>query len=227
MGNLLDVVDAFGDFVNKHAGEPLNPSTFLTQEQLGTLTTLDAQLYAHCHVSGLSLSGIPDPKEPSFGSFGNSKLPYMWCTIHVPIKDGAGKVTGETVASGMMILPTAEWVHALRSLRAAAQLLDAESKNGHRAQTSKSESPEKGTSQDKTSKESHNHSAREKRNRGRPTGSETQMSDRKLYEDWKAAHRETGMSKKEFLCARGLPECDVKAIERGRKHKDSKQGPGK
>ena len=52
--------------------------------------------------------------------------------------------------------------------------------------------------------------------RGRPRGSTTAASDRKLYLDWKAAHQVTGITKAEFVHERGLPASAVAAIERGR-----------
>jgi hypothetical protein len=66
-------------------------------------------------------------------------------------------------------------------------------------------------------------SKRKKGERGRPLGGKTAKRDRKLYLDWKAAHRSTGISKAEFLRERGLLETDLSAIERGRKQRQPKE----
>src|SRR5262249_24524199 len=64
----------------------------------------------------------------------------------------------------------------------------------------------------------------EKRKKGRPAGSKTKAQDLKLYLDWKPANHETGMTKQEFLRARGLPMSDLAAIERGRKQPRERMG---
>jgi hypothetical protein len=63
-----------------------------------------------------------------------------------------------------------------------------------------------------------------RRRRGRPPGSATAAIDHKLYHDWKAAHRATGIMKAEFLRERGLPESDLAAIERGRAQERRRRG---
>jgi len=52
--------------------------------------------------------------------------------------------------------------------------------------------------------------------RGRPVGSPTADRDNQLFADYKAARRDTRITKAEFLKERGLPESDLAAIERGR-----------
>ncbi len=64
-----------------------------------------------------------------------------------------------------------------------------------------------------------------KRKRGRPQGGPGAERDYKLYLDWKAAERATGIRKRDFLRARGLSESDLKAIERGRA-RDKRSRPG-
>jgi hypothetical protein len=63
-----------------------------------------------------------------------------------------------------------------------------------------------------------------RRPRGRPRGSDSAAYDRKLFEDWTEAKATTGMTKPEFLRARGLPEKELAAIERGRAQ--AKRRPG-
>ncbi|HEV3446382.1 MAG TPA: hypothetical protein VG099_17190 [Gemmataceae bacterium] len=127
--SLVAVIDSLLRFANKHAKGLLDPSAFLTQDQIAELTALDAELYAGCQLHGISLSVIPEPQETSFRSFGNSKLPYVFSTLHLPIKDEDGKVRRETRPSGMMIFPTSEWTHALKSLRMAAAALRAKAQD--------------------------------------------------------------------------------------------------
>jgi hypothetical protein len=52
--------------------------------------------------------------------------------------------------------------------------------------------------------------------RGRPVGSPTADRDNQLFADYKAAHRETGITKADFLKERGRPQSDLAAIDRGR-----------
>jgi hypothetical protein len=68
--------------------------------------------------------------------------------------------------------------------------------------------------------------AKSKRGR-KPKTDKAKARDVKLYRDWKAAHGTTGISKAEFLHERGLPETDLAAIERGRKHVARKPDPGR
>src|SRR4051794_40670161 len=58
-----------------------------------------------------------------------------------------------------------------------------------------------------------------KKKRGRPPGSPTNntASDIRLYENFKAAKRETGVTKKDFLRGKGLDDSNLSAMERGRK----------
>lgn len=65
-----------------------------------------------------------------------------------------------------------------------------------------------------------------RRRPGRPLGSPTGANDLQLYLDWKAAQRETGVTKAEFLRARNLPQLDLAAIERGRAQ-EKRRGPGR
>ena len=56
------------------------------------------------------------------------------------------------------------------------------------------------------------------RGKGRPKGGGTPQTDLKLYQDWQAAKRTTGISKQEFVRERGLdPEEGFASLERGRK----------
>jgi hypothetical protein len=201
--SLLSVIDVLLAFVSKHARGLLDPSALLTKDQIEELTNLDTQLYAQCQLSGLSLPVVAEPEGLNFRYFGNSRLPYFWGTIHLPIKDEAGKVTQDMVGSGMMIMPTPEWIHALRSLRVTAEALKAKTQENGKATSSSISNTEKPK-------------------RGRPHGSKTETYDLKLYLDWKAANRETGVTKKEFLHARGLPERELAAIERGRQQAKKK-----
>jgi hypothetical protein len=59
-------------------------------------------------------------------------------------------------------------------------------------------------------------SGKKRGRRGRPPGSKSAARDRKLFEDFRAAKRATGITKSEFLRERGLPQSDLAAIERGR-----------
>jgi hypothetical protein len=221
---LVDAVDSLLAFASKHRGELLNPSTFLTPEQMQELTALDIAFHAHCQLSGLPLSIIPEPVESGLSRFGHSKLPYRSGILHLPIKDGAGKVTHDLVGGGTVIVPTPEWKHALMSLRATAALKAKIQENG---KTMGPSTPSVGTGDqgasldtpsEKKDKDDHRAGSKSvKRRRGRPAGSKTQAHDRKLYEDWKVAERQSGMTKEEFLHASGLPASDLAAIERGRK----------
>jgi hypothetical protein len=227
---LVDAIDALFEFVSKHRGELSDHSTILTPEQMKDLAALDIKFHAHCQLSGQSLSFISEPEKSSFPLFGHSKLPYFPGTFHIPIKDGAGKVTHDQVGRGMMLMPTSEWKHALMSLRATAVLKSKAEENG-RAPPIPSSSHH-GASLDTTTetKDGDGHRAggtRGKRKRGRPSGSRTKAHDCKIYEDWKAARRESGITKSEFVHEKGLPESELAAIERGRKHSQKKKPPGK
>lgn len=65
-----------------------------------------------------------------------------------------------------------------------------------------------------------------RRPRGRPRGSDSAANDLKLYLDWKAANRTTGITKSEFLRERGLLATDIDAIERGRAHEKRMRSEG-
>jgi hypothetical protein len=218
---LVDAIDALLAFVGNHAFAGLDPSSFLTQDQLIELTTLDTEFYAHCQLSGLSLSIIPEPEVNGWSGFGNSKIPYVSTTLHLPVKDEAGNVTHEMRASGMMIMPTPEWNHALMSLRATAALKAKVQESGK----------DRGTSQNTISgKDEVNHGGvtkSEKRKRGRPAGSRTKEEDLKLYLGWKAAHRTNLITKAEFIRAKKLPASALAAIDRGRKQEQRNNRPGK
>jgi hypothetical protein len=231
---LIDAIDSLLAFTSQHCGELSDLSTILTPDQQVELTTLDTEFHAHCQLSGLSLSIIPEPGESSLPRFGHSKLPYFPGTFHLPIKDGAGKVTHDLVGVGTMILPTPEWKHALMSLRATATLKAKIQEKGRTAgpSTPSAASEDQGASLDTKSEKKDRDDRRAgstsgKRKRGRPAGSQTKTHDSKLYGDWKAAHRETGMTKKEFLRERSLPPSELAAIERGRKQSQEKKPPGK
>jgi hypothetical protein len=231
---LVDAIDSLLAFASKHHGVPLDPSTFLTPEQMQELTALDIEFHAHCQLSGLSLSIIPEPGESGLRRFGHSKLPYWSGKVHLPIKDGAGKVTHDLVGGGTVIVPTPEWGHALMSLRATAALKAKIQDNGKTAgpSTPSAASGDQGASLDTTSKKKNGDDHRAssssgKRKRGRPAGSKTKTDDCKLYGDWKAAHRETRMTKQEFLRERGLPASELAAIERGRKQLAREKAAGK
>ena len=229
MHNSLDAIDSLFAFTNKHAKGLLDPSALLTEDQIAELATLDAEFYAWCQLDGLSSSIIPEPQDPGFRGFGNSKLPYVFTTVHVPIKDQDGRVTQETRGSGMMIFLTPEWVHALKSLRATAAALKAKAAESvqppSKSTPSSAACENQGPGLDPTpGNRDKSAMRRDKPKRGRPAG-RTDTQDHKLYLDWKAAYEETGMSKREFLRARGLPESDFYAIERGRKQE--RRVPGK
>jgi hypothetical protein len=225
---LIAVIDSLFAFVSKHAGDPLNPSTFLTQDQIRELTTLDAEFYAYCQLHGLSLPVIQEPNDDNFRCFGNSRLPYIFCTLHLPIN-----ANQEMVGGGMVLMPTAEWKHALTSLRATAQVLETRTresgKMGSPSAPAAFEDPgaSAGTILDKHEDGPAAGRKSVKRKRGRPAGGKTKEKDSKLYSDWKAARRETGLTKAEFLRERGLPESDLAAIERGRKQRNDTKEPGK
>jgi hypothetical protein len=112
--SLIAALDALLPFARKHAGTPLDPSTLLTEHQFNELRRLAATLYAQCHVNQVPLPGFPHPAEDFFQPFGNSKIPFITGTIHLP---------GEEPRSGLHIFPTPEWVHALDSLRATAEAM--------------------------------------------------------------------------------------------------------
>jgi hypothetical protein len=54
------------------------------------------------------------------------------------------------------------------------------------------------------------------RKRGRPPGGASAVEDLRLFDDWKAAQRATGITKAEFLRERGLSKDYLRAMERGR-----------
>jgi hypothetical protein len=229
---LVDAIDSLLAFASKHCGELSDLSTILTPDQQVELTTLDIEFHAHCQLSGLSLSIIPEPGESGLSRFGHSKLPYIPGTFHLPVKDGEGRVTHDLVGTGMMILPTAEWKHALMSLRATAALKARIQEKTAGPSTPSAASGDQDASLDTTSEKKGGDDYRTgssggKRKRGRPAGSKTKTHDCKLFRDWNAAHRETRMTKKEFLRERGLPQSELAAIERGRKQSQAKKPPGK
>jgi hypothetical protein len=168
---LVAAIDALLAFAGKHACEGLDPSSLLTQDQIGELTTLDTEFYAHCQLSGLTLS----IEDNGLSGFGNAKLPYISSIIHLPVKDEAGNGTHEMVASGMMIMPTPGWKHALMSLRETAVLKARAEENGK----------DRGASQSTTSDNNEDdHGAgrkSEKRKRGRPAGSKTSCKKKDAY----------------------------------------------
>jgi hypothetical protein len=207
-------------FAGKHACDDLDPSALLTRDQIVELTNLDTEFYAHCQLSGLSLSILPEPKDNGHSGFGNSKLPYISGILHLPIKDEAGNVTHEMVARGMMIMPTPEWKYALMSLRATAALKAKAEESGKDQGASQSITSDKNEDDQGTARKS------ETRKRGRPPGSETKKEDLKLYLHWKAADQTNRVTKAEFLRARGLPKSALAAIERGRKQERNNR-PGK
>jgi hypothetical protein len=200
LNSLVAIIDSLLDFASEHSGDLLHPSSLLTDDQLAELTKLDIDFYAHCQGSGLSFPVLPGLAIDGLRSFGNSRLPYLWGTIHLPVQEEADNRIRETVASGMLIVPTPAWYHAMQSVRAGAVAL-----TGKPGATEESR----------------------KRKRGRPAGGKTQARDRPLYLDWKAANRRTGITKAEFLRERGLPASDLAAIERGRKQAEEKNPPGK
>src|SRR4029077_17743033 len=69
-----------------------------------------------------------------------------------------------------------------------------------------------------------NESGKGRRPPGRPRGSNSAAVDLKLYVDWKAANRATGITKREFLQERGLPMSQLAAIERGRAQTKRRSG---
>jgi hypothetical protein len=66
-----------------------------------------------------------------------------------------------------------------------------------------------------------------KSRRGRKPGSSTADSDTKLYLDWKAAHRQNGLTKAEFIHERRLPSSALAALERGRANEKRKRNKRK
>jgi hypothetical protein len=219
---LVAAIDSLLAFADKHAGAGLDPSALLTRDQIVKLTTLDTEFYAHCQLSGLTLSIIPEPEDNGLSGFGKSKLPYISSIIHLPVKDEAGNVTHEMVASGMMIMPTPGWKHALMSLRATAALKAKAEESGKDRGASQSTTSDKDEDDHGTARKS------EKRKRGRPAGSKTKEEDLKLYLDWKAANQTNRVTKAEFVRARGLlPKSALAAIERGRKQDKRNNRPGK
>jgi hypothetical protein len=106
----------------------------------------------------------------------------------------------------------------MKSLRATAEALS------EKANKTKSLTTSTALNADATDKQKDVQGAGKKcvnPKRGRPP-SKTRAEDGKLYLDWKAANRETGITKKEFLRGRGLPESDLAAIERGRKQAEKR-----
>jgi hypothetical protein len=230
----VEVIDSLLAFAATHGGGPLDPSAFLTADQIDELETLDTQFYAGCQLSGLSLPIIPDREELKLSSFGHLRLPYVLCTTHWPIKDEAGRPTREMVRSGMAIWPTREWKHAMKCLRATAGLLKAKGEHKGKARITPTASAtaaggdeSQGTISNKQELCPGTEQKRGKSARGRPAGSKTQAYDLNLYADWKAAQRETGMTKAEFLQERNLPTSALDAIERGRKRAKARNQPGK
>jgi hypothetical protein len=202
LNSLVDVIGALVAFADKHGECTLHPSALLTESEYDALKDLDTQLFAFCQLLGLPLPVLPQSEADVTGFFGNSKLPYILCTIHHPIEKVVGQPAQELVGSGMLLFPTAEWFHAMKSLQTLAVLVEKKRHDSSKGRSAKSK-------------------------RGRPAGSKTQEQDCNLYSDWKAAHRETGMTKAEFLRERGLPERELASIERGRKHSKKKNPSGK
>jgi hypothetical protein len=129
----------------------------------------------------------------------------------------------------MVIFPTFEWQHAMRSLLAAALVFEAKGQPwGDRSSASSVKDQSAGVNTSSDSDEDGQNAGRRSatRRRGRPAGSKTQEQDSKLYSDWKAAQRENGISKAQFLHERGLPESCLDAIERGRKRAKTKNRSG-
>jgi hypothetical protein len=142
--SLVAVVDRLLAFATKHAKGVLDPSALLTEDQIAELTTLDTEFYARCQLDGLPLSIISEPQDPGLRGFGNSKLPYALCTVHVPIKDEDGTITREMRGSGMMIILTPEWIHTMKSLRATAEALKAKAEDRGKMPSTNAESSQGG-----------------------------------------------------------------------------------
>jgi hypothetical protein len=226
LNSLSTVIIASLAFAEKHKGHPLDPSTFLKEDKSDELAALDAQFYAFCQLLGLSLSELEDPGP---GPCRNLRLPFIVGTCHVPIEDGPDGTKREMVGSGMVIFPTFEWQHAMRSLLAAALVIEAKGqpcRERSSASSLKDQSAGVGTISD--SHENGQNAGRKsaKPRRGRPAGSKTQELDSKLYLDWQAAQRENGITKAQFLHERGLPDSYLAAIERGRKRAKTKNRSG-
>jgi hypothetical protein len=219
---LVAAINSLLEFARKHAGPRLDPSALLTRDEEAELINLDTAFHAHCQLSGLTLSVIPEREDVCLRRFGNSRLPYALCTMHLPIKDEPGKMSRELVGSGMMILPTPEWKHALKSLRATAALKANVEESAKTASTSTltATSEDPGVSLDRHEDDHGTGRKNEKPKRGRPAGGKTSKRDRKLYLDWKTAYESNRITKAEFLRVKGLPESDLAAIERGRKQRD-------
>jgi hypothetical protein len=205
---LTAVIDSLLAFGHEHSKGGMDPSDILAEDQLAKLRDLDAELYAGSQLEGVSLSIIPEPQGHLHG-FGNSKMPYCLVTLHLPFKDEDGTIRREKRASGMAILLTHEWIHAMRSLRATAEALQARAGNSGK----NASAPNKRSCK--------------RRPRGRPAGSKTKEQDGKLYSSWKAAYSKNRITKREFLREKGLPESDLAAIERGRKQRQKNESPGK
>jgi hypothetical protein len=224
LNSLTAVIDALLAFADKHAGHPLDPATFLTEDQIQELAALDALFYAFCLLLGLSLTGL---KDSGPGPCRNSRLPFIIGKCHLPVEDGPDGTKREMVATGMVIFPTFEWQHAMKSLRAAADVIEAMGQLQVTAPPSKARGAGLGNvfHQHGDSRDPGRKSAKPRK--GRPAGSKTRAHDLKLYSNWKAARRETGVTKAEFLRERGLPESDFAAIERGRKQANTENLAGK
>jgi hypothetical protein len=67
-------------------------------------------------------------------------------------------------------------------------------------------------------------SRQESRQPGRPPGGRTAVEDLKLFDDWKAAQRATGITKAEFLKERGLSKDYLRAMECGRARAKRRSG---
>jgi hypothetical protein len=229
--SLTAVIDGFLAFANQHQGGPFDLSAFLTADQIDELTTLDTLLYAYSHVQDVPLSVIPEREDDVLMLFRNSKLPYITCTTHIPFEPEAGEPRRELVCSGVVIVPTPEWIHAMKSLRATARLFEEKDQDNGKGRSRSPASRVLASSVGAMSPQhegSHRaYRTNAKANRGRPAGSTTQAQDLKLYSDWKAAYGVTGMTKAEFLRERGLPATELAAIERGRKQSTKKSRTGK
>jgi hypothetical protein len=114
LDSLITAFDSFLTFVREHAcHDLLDPSTFVTPEQFAQLRGLDIELYALCQANGLLLPDFPGPQNDTFRLFGNFKLPYSEGIIH----------RGALASRGTQLVPSADWMHVMRTLRATAEAM--------------------------------------------------------------------------------------------------------
>jgi hypothetical protein len=104
------VIDFLLQFANEHAHLPLS------REDVEKLEALDSQFFIARVQGGFPTANIPQPANGATRLFGDSRLPYCLAT-----PGEIGGVKALRLGIGQPTLqPTAEWVQAMRNLRALA-----------------------------------------------------------------------------------------------------------